>query len=178
MNDFHKTEPPVGPAMDFFLAEGEPGLLLRVRGTARQPRRWRRIAAAGGAALIIAGGGAAVANVGPFGSGPKAVPGGSGDYSNVVCPAGKTGESNCSMFAVTSTPWPRNDFGLTVGEPTQADVIARNLPDLISTITSSGAMGYYRSTELYVYGANGELRNQPASVKVYGPDGRTIVGHR
>ncbi|MFI5430217.1 hypothetical protein [Aeromicrobium sp. UC242_57] len=139
-----------------------------------QRRNRSRAVAAGVAALAVAGGGAAVANVGPF------APTDSGNYSNVQGPAGMDGKPAAGRGenAITTTPWPKNDFGLTFGEPTRADVLAHNLPDLIPVITENGDYGFWRSEDAYTYTGAGNVETLPEHLNVYGPDGKTLLGGR
>lgn len=82
--------------------------------------------------------------------------------------------------ALTATPWARNEYGLTVGEPTTADALLKNLPDLMPTFLEGKPQvtGYYRSDEFYVYTPDGELENTLDVHNVYGPDGQTLLGKR
>lgn len=138
----------------------------------RQRKSGRKIAAGGLALLVLAGGGAAAAKVGPFE--PKATT----DYSNLEGPVGMNGQPAGSPDenSVTRTPWPKNEFGLTVGEPTRADVIARNLPDLMPVVTARGEPGFLRSAEVYFYTNEGEVESRSARVEIYRPDGKTSIG--
>lgn len=88
--------------------------------------------------------------------------------------------------AVTDS-WPKNEFGLTYGYATPADVEAGNLPDLRPfQPTPDGPGGFLRNEETYLpaaktteeeiartkamYNEKGEeVRN------LYGPDGKTVL---
>lgn len=86
--------------------------------------------------------------------------------------------------AITTAPWPENEFGLTFGEPTRADVLARNLPVLMSTFTDDGKAGFLLSEEAYPVAKNGEFARSNPSLNakgedirtIYGPDGKTVLG--
>lgn len=108
------------------------------------------------------------------------------NYDELSGPTNTDGEQvPFDQNRLTKTPWETNSFGLTVGEPTRADVEAGNLPDLMSTITADGEPGYYLSEEVYPYPDDlakqtAELANDSGEEiqKIYGPDGKTVLGER
>lgn len=128
-----------------------------------------RLFLAGVVTLAVTGGGVAVANVGPFSDV------GAENHTNVKEPVGVDGNpaAGPGENAVTTTPWPKNEFGLTYGEPTRADVLAHNLPDLMPVTNQDGVSGYWRSVEVYKYTSGGGVENMPAAPHVYTRDGVT-----
>lgn len=94
--------------------------------------------------------------------------------------------------ALEITPaWSVNEFGLTVGSPTVADIRAGNLPDLVPSLTDDGRNGFLIARDNYFPLAKNPAeastfakRQQDQIVdgerveQVFGPDGRTFLGTR
>jgi|GEM_PF-5742377 len=83
----------------------------------------------------------------------------------------------------------KNAYGLIVGSPTDADLTARNLPDLVPATFRDGTSGYLRADEIYLPDPKtpGEAVKQMETlfndqnqmvVNVYGPDGKTKLGRQ
>lgn len=90
------------------------------------------------------------------------------------------------LASEVSPGWTTNEFGLTVGLPTPADVAARNLPDLAPSETDDGKPGFILAKVHYYKPRNPdeaaaqtrERLNEDGDwmVKIYGPDGKTQIG--
>lgn len=103
-------------------------------------------------------------------------------------PVGVDGKADLShgMNDITPGTWPENEFGLTVGEPTRADVLARNLPSLMPILMDDGKTGYLLSEEAYpetktlaeeVQRTESLLNEKGQDIRtVYGPNGKTVLG--
>lgn len=88
---------------------------------------------------------------------------------------------------VTGKPWPKNEYGLTVGQPTPADIEAQNLPDLKPYVTDGGEEGFLLTKDFYfplaktpeeAAAQTKALVNDKGEiiVKVYRADGETLIG--
>lgn len=85
---------------------------------------------------------------------------------------------------LTREGFPTNEFGLSVGKPTVADIDAQNLPDLVEV---EGERGYLKSAEVYfpdpkspeeAVEQTNRLVNDKGEIvtKLYAADGKTVVG--
>lgn len=90
-------------------------------------------------------------------------------------------------FMEVTPEWPKNEFGLTVGQPTEADRRSGNIPDLTPRTTVDGKAGFIHTSD--AYGPDPKSPEEAAAQSrenvnakgeihytVYGPDGKTVIG--
>lgn len=158
------------------IATAHVGINRTMRIRRRGPGWGRRVVAGALAGLVIAGGGAAVANVGPFKNASTPSSEFLGECEHLKGPVDMDGRpSTVDLCAVTDTPWRTNEFGLTVGSPTRADVAMRSLPDLMPVAFRDGPSGFWRSEEVYLFSEAGEVKSPPRDPTLYEADGVTLV---
>lgn len=90
-------------------------------------------------------------------------------------------------FMEVTPEWPKNEFGLTVGQPTEADRRSGNIPDLTPRTTVDGKAGFIHTSD--AYGPDPKSPEEAAAQSrenvnakgeihytVYGSDGKTVIG--
>lgn len=97
------------------------------------------------------------------------------------------GSAPAPSAARTVDAWTTNQYGLTVGTPSEADRVAQNLPDLTPVHADNGRAGFIRSADYFVpdpktpdeaAAQTRKLVNDKGQIKlpVYDEDGTTEVG--
>lgn len=94
---------------------------------------------------------------------------------------------NGRLYDSITPSWPKNEYGLTYGQPTGADAWAYNIPDLLPETADNGKEGFVHTDEvIFPIPKSGEeaaaqtrsrLNEDGDDVQtVYGPDGKTVLG--